>query len=743
MMRTDVPLTGCSSEPLISYLKALGVMRLVAEQEDSGAKGCWLNGRFVLRSALNREELVSFFLNRYRPTLIVVPWSGSDYFGVNITGNAGPYQKTPTSTKVVEAFLASQGDRLSEYRSAIRFALEVLKECDMKDKTQMKGDNKSRFIAALRSGCADIMVRWIDTCATLTSDKPLFNILVGSGGGNDGNTHFSDNFMQNLWDVLPDFDDQRGKEHSSSQESLQHALFGTPYCGLINNRTSALYDGGAVGGPNAGHGFSRDSLGNPWSIILCLEGTIMLAGSVTKRLGQRSGSASSFPFQVSLSPAASASTSPSESSGREMWLPVWDTFTAKNEIEELFSEGRATVGGKTASRAVDFARAATSLGIDRGIKGFQRYGLVRGRVGGENYYTSASLGHFDVRTLNEVDLLRQADPWLDKFRAAASTDQTPPRFGSALRRLDAAMFSFCRSGGKERFSEIMRAFGNAEREVASGERFRQDNRLQPLSGLSVEWLYAADDGSPEFEIASALAGIYDPEGKTDSIRANIEPVIGRYWKTGDFCHVWRQGSLPVNLLAILDRRVIDGEKLGCRNLPFASHRNASLTAIAAFVAGATDDRKIGELVWGLNLVERFGPPPRVHNSFNTGYTFETRASPAILPRAFALLKLLFFPNPFDRAGAQITLRPDLAVIELLRAGRVGATCVLAARRLKAGGLTPMTYGKSKMFFREDDWQTAGVDPVRLGAALLLPVSRHDRDEMIRMVIRPNNIIPVA
>ena len=37
----EIMLHGCAPEPLMSYLKALGVLRLVAEQADSEAKGAW------------------------------------------------------------------------------------------------------------------------------------------------------------------------------------------------------------------------------------------------------------------------------------------------------------------------------------------------------------------------------------------------------------------------------------------------------------------------------------------------------------------------------------------------------------------------------------------------------------------------------------------------------------------------------------------------------------------------------
>ena len=76
----DLELHGCTPEPLMAYLKALGVLRLVSEQKDSDARGWWKNDVFWLRSKLNHEGLVEFFLEEYKPTPIVAPWGGGSGF---------------------------------------------------------------------------------------------------------------------------------------------------------------------------------------------------------------------------------------------------------------------------------------------------------------------------------------------------------------------------------------------------------------------------------------------------------------------------------------------------------------------------------------------------------------------------------------------------------------------------------------------------------------------------------------
>ena len=80
-------LTGCSPTPLANYLKALGILRLVAEQSDASARGWWQDEHFCLLTRLSREELHAFFLDEYQPTPIISPWNkGSGFYKLNDPG---------------------------------------------------------------------------------------------------------------------------------------------------------------------------------------------------------------------------------------------------------------------------------------------------------------------------------------------------------------------------------------------------------------------------------------------------------------------------------------------------------------------------------------------------------------------------------------------------------------------------------------------------------------------------------
>src|SRR5438093_13033512 len=103
------------------------------------------------------------------------------------------------------------------------------------------------------------------------------------------------------------------------------------------------------------------------------------------------------------------------------------------------------------------ARSGTGLGVDRGVAAFQRFAIVKGRVGGDNYNTAVSLGRFDVEFREDGDLLRQLDPWLDRFRRACRIGQkneAPNRITSCVRLIDEVMLDYCRYGGPGHFADV-------------------------------------------------------------------------------------------------------------------------------------------------------------------------------------------------------------------------------------------------------------------------------------------------
>ncbi len=311
-----------------------------------------------------------------------------------------------------------------------------------------------------------------------------------------------------------------------------------------------------------------------------------------------------------------------------------------------------------------------------------------------------------------------------------------------MRRIERAIFDYCCYGGEAFFQAILVALGRAEAELATGESFRTNRQtgrttIRPLRDLSPRWIEAARDDTPEFALALSLAGIYDALGKVGPLRANLEPVDWknhyRDWASKDRAVVWKSARLDTNLVAVLERRLMDSTRAGCERLPLAFSRTASLETIAFFLSGGIDERRLENLLWGLMLVRQgegvdlITYPPRFQNLLP-------------LARAFALLKLLFLPFRVPTEACEIIIKPEPAILPLLRAGRVAEACQIAMRRLRSSGLKPLPYRSSSGGNRDEVWLDAvPLDGTRLAAALLFPVSPRDIHTLREMVFREEEV----
>src|SRR5262249_33545165 len=120
----DLPLDGCTPVPLAHYLKALGILRLVAGQHDPHAKGFWKNDTFHLVSILDHQALLDFFLYEYRPTPIIAPWNGGSGFHPGDNRDAS------------HALAGSASNRFAAYREAIRVGKDCLNQLGLKHKPE-------------------------------------------------------------------------------------------------------------------------------------------------------------------------------------------------------------------------------------------------------------------------------------------------------------------------------------------------------------------------------------------------------------------------------------------------------------------------------------------------------------------------------------------------------------------------------------------------------------------------------
>ena len=695
----ELELRGCTPEPLMAYLKTLGIFRLVAEQKDRGARAFWQNDAFFLRSALDQEALVQFFLDDYVPTPIVSPWNGGSGF------------HPKDNSKAMDTILGLESPRFRLWNEVISTGKQILAQSRSTGK-----ESKERVLAECRARFPDDALDWLDAAYVLTSDGAKYPPLLGTGG-NDGRLDFSNNFMQSV--VLALNLEQRRNGDAVTYNQIVSALFNEGSPELVRKRSSGFFNPGSVGGPNASVGFNDESMTNPWDYVLMFEGALLFAGAAARRLSPQASSKAVFPFTVDNTAAGYGTSADSEYGGSaraEFWAPLWDQPANLNELTHLASEGRAQLGRRQVSNGTNFARAVTGLGTERGISQFQRYGFLE-RNG--QAFLAAPLGRFYTRdgrdTAEAANVLFDLDLWLESLRRAATGRNAPAGLGTALRQVEQAIIEFCQRGQPRDLQDVLLAVGHAERWLATSSLRNGQYPVRPLNRLSRRWLRHADDRTAEFRLARAMASILpgqqDGQVQAGPVREHLEPVEARQrteWKESSTSFVWTAGDPLSNMTAVLERRCLESRMAGLHHPPLDSPHSTSLDDVVEFLNGGVDVRRMTELALPLSFVR--------HRPLPVPEDWQQR-TPVALPAAFAVMKLTLLPGefkcfPFDVPDTDIWMEP--AMIAMLRAGRVGDAYQAAIRRLRASGLPPTLSNTPGIA----DGSEQGH---RLAAALLFPL----------------------
>ena len=488
-------LSGCAPIPLAHYLKALGVLRILGNQLAGQTLAHWSNNTIVLTTDASVTDLLRFFEKEYIPAPLVVPWSGGDFFGVNRQPEKTKWKGRPSSSRAIEAIMLTDTPRFAVYRETLQQTFAAMDDSGVVLKKVIEGNGapermaKASLLQMLRSRLSDEAVAWIDAAAVIEPRAPFFNTLLGGGGGSDGNSHFSDNFMQSLWMVLPDFADQREKRVLAiggvpfdSAAALSESLFATLARGTrIDKLSPVLFDSTRVGEPNQKSAFEANAGSNPWDFIFMLEGSLLFAGALGRKLDDARAPSARFPFLVNSSPVGLGSSYLGESSGREAWLPVWDKPTSLEEIVAIFSEGRIEKHGRMARSGTDAFVALAQHGHSSGIAAFQRIGFFKGRIGGDNYFTAVDQGVFRSRRNQKVDLLKDVDDWLDKLRDTVQRDQCPKAVCSTVVQVEARIADLALNGSTDSLQAVLVSLGQTERALAKSLKWNIKNLSSAVS----------------------------------------------------------------------------------------------------------------------------------------------------------------------------------------------------------------------------------------------------------------------
>jgi CRISPR-associated protein Csx17 len=613
----DVELTGCRPEPLASYLKALGVLRLVAEQMDSNASGFWKGETFVLRSRLDRDAVMQFFCNEWRPTPVVAPWNGGSGF----------YPKD--NHEAAGAILSSTDPRLQSFVRSIEIARSFIEARGWQERPA--DDEKRLLLTAMRARLPDESLSWLDAAVLIGDDRLLFPPLLGTGG-NDGRLDFSNNFQQRVVEVLA----------SGTKSGIESSLFGT----TVTTRFK-----GAMGQYQP----AATERTNPWEFVLLIEGALMFASSATRRLENASSATMAFPFHARAAGGASTITDSDIGESRdELWLPLWSSPATIREVRRLFAEGRAKVcsgdHARPAASALDFARAVTALGVDRGIDGFTRVGFhVRNGLA----YFATSLGRFATGHVQGARLLDDIDGWFERLRRRSLGRGIPADVVIARRRLEQAMFDAARFGA---VASVLLALGDAEQRLGRSAAFTTEAGLRPLRNLPARWAVDLVDGSIEQRLAAALASRLGMRGRLLPLDRS-----GAHFGRGDELGcVFVERPLIENLHALLLREDVEAQQQRGGPAQESQRARCSLTDIAEFIEERVDDALVERWLRALVLIEGgllpvVPPDARLPPALFAvlALVHHRHLGDAVLPRTTAVLARACVGDSIGASGAAI------------------------------------------------------------------------------------------
>jgi CRISPR-associated protein Csx17 len=662
----ELVLEGCTPTPLAGYLKALGVLRLLGEQRPEWTvRGSWRSNRFILRSTSfsghpdhNQALLAEFFLSDYQPTPLLAPWGArSGFYPGSSEGTARLALQDISDS-------ARKGHKqVLRYGAAIQRVRSMLKQHGLREKPE--GDEKLALLKLCRAEFPDDELPWLDACYVLTAEDRQFPPLLGTGG-NEGSGSYVSGFAQMVVACVI-----KGQYNAA----IYTCLFGKSLPATTGDQTFGQFFPEAVGGPNMTSGFEGERATNAWDYLLALEGTLAFAAVATRRLDTVLANqfASPFTVRVATSGHGGVSSREGEKSRAELWLPIWDRMVSWTELVTLLREGRATVGRRPAQDGLDFVRAIAGLGVDRGISAFQRHLIVE-RLGQNNL--AVALQPVVVSRNPDVNLIEELESaqFLDRLRRFARDEQAPARIRSRVRQLEDALFEMAQRPEPRVLQEVIVHLGVLSLLLGKSRKGREAV-LRPLCGLSESWVLKADDGSAEFRIAAALAGLHGGMPLLPFLVPVAQDKYGNWaWNPESRMAVWGEGGFAANFGHVISRRRLEAERLGWDDSPFHFRAGVSAGDVAAWLTGELNETRLTSLLLGLAHARI---PMHLASRGNT----------SVMPAAYSALKSFFTPHsllthlyllPPDRS---LPLPGEL--VTKLQAGRTQEAVDLAWRRLRA------------------------------------------------------------
>lgn len=376
-------------------------------------------------------------------------------------------------------------------------------------------------------------------------------------------------------------------------------------------------------------------------------------------------------------------------------------------------------------------------------------------------YLATPLSRVEVRSNPKADRINDLESggFLDRLQRFARSEQAPAGIRSQVRRLEDALFTLTRHSDKATLQKILRIIGQICFSLSKTTNGRE--AVPRLPRLKESWGHDADDGTPEFRCAVALAALNHTDlpllpfilpTKRAKVNDNWQ------WAPESRSAIWREGSLTNNLCSIAARRHLARPATAGR----ISRAGVSTADLQRFFDRSLDEKRLAklekrlaELLLGLILADIPTHP------------FPAK-DPVPLPAGYLVLKPLFTPQAqlvqlgfltpdrtLPRSGEPIVApntesntsaasdknrQPDQTLprsgqlIANLRADKTQEAVKLGWRRLRISGI-PIPA------FPQDAPAASGIDGPRLLAALAIPLRSKDLSYCLKALVTESDPTP--
>ncbi|MBZ5601827.1 MAG: type I-U CRISPR-associated protein Csx17 [Acidobacteriia bacterium] len=624
-------LQGCRHDILGHYLKAIGLLRVLArcpdqDYRDPDAEGWWDMDQacFCLRSEKypTMEKLVEFFEKGYQPTPVMAAWNKE------IGGNGN----------IAKEFHAS-----CEWEIAAAYASEVVSAADKKKPVNALKRTSAEAFAAYRDDSRHDLSEVLDAVAVprfcRSSDNPVF-----LAKGIAGRAHL----WRSYWEYLEVFAKLRKAKKKEGFISLLAAtLAGRGTAQPAKGKGTPFFPD-AIKGYNIGSGWVQENYPfNALDYVLAVEGAFALRGTAARTIGASSKRFVAFPFVFDAGEDLVDDGNEIKGTASALWLPLWSSHTTFAELASFISDAQARLPGKDARFSAEFVRALNAQGVDAGFSGWQefRFKMKGSRVPwittGRYVGTSSAQGNPpDTSRANATLLNRGLAPldesrFLDQFDMAWKGSKADSRSPHPVRAaINAAMETAAHEPTPHHCLALLESIFSACRQMCVSESFREKLRGRRASFFEAlpmeEWneLLNPLEKQAEFRIARSLASITGLQRQSNGDYSPAQPMLGSLlpltrgrsgWflpeKKGDRTQqdVWTGADLPYDLAAVLRRRYMDSLK--DEQPALRAVYGAKLDDVLAFLRGELDDRLIARWTEAMSLIGwHFGKDPDDENA---------------------------------------------------------------------------------------------------------------------------------